>query len=204
MYQYQIEARATGYFMDHGAQGVAYLAIVSSGTDMNTIHYFADRHKIEPNQLVVLDFAASLDHMTMDITRTFNISGKFTPEQAKWYAVELEAQKTTIALLTPGHTYDEASDAGKAIYEKAGIGDQWRGFPGHFVGLATHDVMRPTGPVKPGQVVTVEPFIDLPDKQMHYRVEDTILITSGAPENLSAAIPEEADEVEKLVGSGKD
>jgi len=204
MYQYQIEARATGYFMDHGAQGVAYLAIVSSGTDINTIHYFADRHKIEPNQLVVLDFAASLDHMTMDITRTFNISGKFTPEQAKWYAVELEAQKTTIALLTPGHTYDEASDAGKAIYAKAGIGDQWRGFPGHFVGLATHDVMRPTGPVKPGQVVTVEPFIDLPDKQMHYRVEDTILITSGAPENLSAAIPKEMDEVEKLVGSAKD
>jgi Xaa-Pro aminopeptidase len=89
---------------------------VSSGTDINTIHYFADRHKIEANQLVVLDFAASLDHMTMDITRTFNISGKFTPEQAKWYAVELEAQKTTVALLTPGHTYEEASDAGKAIY----------------------------------------------------------------------------------------
>lgn len=204
MYQYQIEARATGYFMDHGAQGVAYLAIVSSGTDINTIHYFADRHKIEPNQLVVLDFAASLDHMTMDITRTFNISGKFTPEQAKWYAVELEAQAATIALLTPGHTYEEASAAGKGVYDKAGVGDQWRGFPGHFVGLATHDVMRPTGPVKPGQVVTVEPFIDLPDKQMHYRVEDTILITSGSPENLSAAIPKEMDEVEKLVGSARD
>jgi Xaa-Pro aminopeptidase len=204
MYQYQIEARATGYFMDHGAQGVAYLAIVSSGSDINVIHYFSDRHKIEPNQLVVFDFAASLDHMTMDITRTFNISGKFTPDQAKWYAVELEAQKTTVALLTPGHTYEEASAAGKAIYDKAGVGDQWRGFPGHFVGLATHDVMRPTGPVKLGQVVTVEPFIDLPDKQMHYRVEDTILITDGAPENLSAAIPKELDEVEKLVGSAKD
>ena len=204
MYQYQIEARATGYFMDHGAQGVAYLAIVSSGTDINTIHYFADRHKIEANQLVVLDFAASLDHMTMDITRTFNISGKFTPDQAKWYAVELEAQKTTVALLTPGHTYEEASAAGKAIYDKAGVGDQWRGFPGHFVGLATHDVMRPTGPVKAGQVVTVEPFIDLPDKQMHYRVEDTILVTDGAPENLSAAIPKELADVEKLVGSAKD
>jgi len=35
-------------------------------------------------------------------------------------------------------------------------------------------------------------------------VEDTILITNGAPENLSAAIPKEADEVEKLVGSAKD
>ncbi|HTR25288.1 MAG TPA: Xaa-Pro peptidase family protein [Terriglobales bacterium] len=204
MYQYQIQARAEGYFKDHGAQGLAYLAIVSSGSDINTIHYFADRHKIEANQLVVFDFAASLDHMTMDITRTFNISGKFTPEQAKWYAVELEAQKTTVALLTPGHTYEEASAAGKAIYDKAGVGDQWRGFPGHFVGLATHDVMRPTGPVKAGQVVTVEPFIDLPDKQMHYRVEDTILITNGAPENLTAAIPKEMDEVEKLVGSARD
>jgi Xaa-Pro aminopeptidase len=38
---------------------------------------------------------------------------------------------------------------------------------------------------------------------MHYRVEDTILITSGAPENLSTAIPKEADEVEKLVGSAR-
>ena len=203
MYQYQIEARAFYYMADHGAQGVAYLAIVSSGADINTIHYFSDRHKIEPNELVVLDFGASLDHETMDITRTFNISGKFTPEQAKWYAIDLECQKTVLALLTPGHSYDEASEAGKAIFVKAGIGDQWNGFPGHFVGLATHDVLRPTGPVKPGQVVTIEPYIDFPDKRMHFRVEDTVLITSGAAENLSAAIPKEMADVEKLVGSAK-
>jgi Xaa-Pro aminopeptidase len=203
MYQYQIEARAFYYMADRGAQGVAYLAIVSSGSDINTIHYFSDRHKIEPNELVVLDFGASLDHETMDITRTFNISGKFTPEQAKWYAVDLECQKTVLALLTPGHTYDEAEAAGKAIFEKAGIGSQWYGFPGHFVGLATHDVLRPTGPVKPGQVVTVEPFIDFPDLRMHFRVEDTVLITNGPPEILSAAIPKEMADVEKLVGSAK-
>ena len=203
MYQYQIEARAFYYMADRGAQGVAYLAIVSSGSDINTIHYFSDRHKIEPNELVVLDFGASLDHETMDITRTFNISGKFTPEQAKWYAIDLECQKTVLALLTPGHTYDEAEAAGKAIFEKAGIGSQWYGFPGHFVGLATHDVLRPTGPVKPGQVVTVEPFIDFPDLRMHFRVEDTVLITNGAPEILSAAIPKELTDVEKLVGSAK-
>src|SRR3984893_4408501 len=202
-YQYQIEARAYYYMFDHGAQGAAYLAIVSSGTDINTIHYFADRHKIEANELVVLDFAGSLDHLTMDSTRTFNISGKFTPEQAKWYAIDLECQKTVIALLTPGHTYEEASAAGKAIFDKAGIADQWYGFPGHFVGLATHDVMKVTGPVKAGQVVTVEPYIDFPDQRMHYRVEDTLLITSGAPENLSAAIPKEMADVEKLVGSAK-
>jgi Xaa-Pro aminopeptidase len=203
MFQYQIEARAYAYMYDHGAQGMAYPAIVGSGNDINTWHYFSNRHEIEANGLVVFDFAGSLDQMTMDITRTFNISGKFTPEQAKWYKVDLEAQKAVIAMLTPGHTYEEAAAAGKAVFEKAGVGDQWTGWPGHFVGLATHDVMRATGPVKPGQVVTVEPIVEFPDKHEHYRVEDTILITNGAPENLSAAVPKELDEVERLVGSAK-
>jgi Xaa-Pro aminopeptidase len=203
MYQYQIEARANFYFYDHGAQGVAYPAIVGSGNDINTWHYFSNRHKIEPNELVVFDYAGSLDHMTMDITRTFNISGKFTPEQAKWYAVDLECQKAVIALLTPGHTYEEAAAAGKAVFDRAGVGDQWYGWPGHFVGLAIHEVKGATGPVKPGQVVTVEPIVEFPDKRVHFRVEDTILITTGAPEILSAAVPKELDEVEKLVGSAK-
>ena len=201
MFQYQIEALAYYEMFDKGAQGAAYPAIVSSGNDVNVIHYFADRHQIAANDLVVFDFAGSLDHLTMDITRTFNISGKFTPEQAKWYAVDLDAQKATLAMLSAGHTYEEASDAGKAVFEKAGIGDQWKGFPGHFVGLATHDVGATRGPVKAGQVVTVEPYIDFPDKHMHFRVEDTVLITDGAPENLSAAIPKERADVEALVGS---
>lgn len=201
MFQYQVEARATYYFSDHGAQGIAYPAIVGSGNDINTWHYFSDRHQIEPNELVVFDYGASLDHETMDITRTFNVSGKFTPEQAKWYTVDLNAQKAVIAMLTPQHTYEEAADAGKAIFAAAGIAEQWRGFPGHFVGFATHDVLRPQGAIKPGQVVTVEPIVEFPDKHQHYRVEDTILITNGAPENLSADIPKELAEVEKLVGS---
>jgi Xaa-Pro aminopeptidase len=139
----------------------------------------------------------------MDITRTFNINGKFTPEQAKWYAVDLASQKATIALLTPGHTYEEAEAAGKAVFEAAGIGAQWYGFPGHFVGLATHDVKHASGPIKPGQVITVEPIIEFPEKHEHYRVEDTILITDGPPEILSAGIPKEIDQVEKLVGSAQ-
>lgn len=203
MYEYQIEARAAYVFRNGGAQGWAYPAIVGTGSNINTWHYFSDRNQIQPNQLVVLDFAADLDHMTMDITRTFNISGKFTPEQAKWYAVDLESQKASIAMLKPGNTYEQAADAGKAVFEKNGIEKQWYGFPGHFVGLATHDVFRPTGPIKAGQVVTVEPIVEFADKQMHFRVEDTILITDSGPEILSSGVPKEMADVEKLVGSAK-
>jgi Xaa-Pro aminopeptidase len=201
MYEYQIEARADFVFRNGGAQGWAYPAIVSSAEHINTWHYFNDRRQIQPNELVVFDFAADLDHMAMDITRTFNISGKFTPEQAKWYAVDLEAQKASIAMLRPGNTYEQVADAGKAVFEKNGIGAQWYGFPGHFVGLATHDVMHATGPVKTGQVVTIEPIVEFPDKQMHFRVEDTVLVTENGPEILSSAVPKEMGEVEKLVGS---
>jgi Xaa-Pro aminopeptidase len=203
MYEYQIEARADYVFRNGGASGWAYPAIVSSGENINTWHYFNDRRQIQANELVVFDFAADLDHMAMDITRTFNISGKFTPEQAKWYAVDLECQKAVIAVLKPGNSYEQASDAGKAVLDKYGEGQQWYGFPGHFVGLATHDVLRPRGPIKAGQVVTVEPIVEFPDKRMHFRVEDTVLITENGPEILSSAVAKEMAEVERLVGSAK-
>ena len=203
MFEYQIEAQADYVFRNAGAQGWAYPAIVSSAENINTWHYFSDRRQIQPNELVVFDFAADLDHETMDITRTFNISGKFSAEQAKWYEVDLESQKATIAMLRPGNTYEQAADAGKAVYEKNGIAKQWLGFPGHFVGLATHDVLRPTGPVKAGQVVTVEPIVEFPEKQMHFRVEDTVLVTDNGPEILSSGVPKETADVEKLVGSAK-
>ena len=203
VYEYQIEARADYVFRDRGAQGWAYPAIVSSAGNINTWHYFNDRRQIQANELVVFDFAADLDHMTMDITRTFNSSGKFTSEQAKWYAIDLESQKAVIAMLKPGNTYEQASEAGKAVFEKSGEGRQWLGFPGHFVGLATHDVLLPRGPIKAGQVVTVEPILEFRDQQMHFRVEDTILITDHGPEILSDGVPKEATDVEKLVGSEK-
>jgi Xaa-Pro aminopeptidase len=203
MFEYQIEARADYVFRNGGADGWAYPAIVSSGENINTWHYFNDRRQIQPNELVVFDFAADLDHMTMDITRTFNISGKFTREEAKWYAADLECQKAVIALLKPGNTYDQASDAGKAVLDKYGEAKQWRGFPGHFVGLAVHDVLSPKGSIKPGQVVTVEPIVEFPDKHMHFRVEDTVLITENGPEILSSGVPSTMVEVEKLVGSAK-
>jgi Xaa-Pro aminopeptidase len=203
MFEYQIEARADYVFRNGGAEGWAYPAIVSSGENINTWHYFNDRRQIQPNELVVFDFAADLDHMTMDITRTFNINGKFTPEQAKWYAVDLECQNAVIALLKAGNTYDQASEAGKAVLDKYGEAKQWYGFPGHFVGLATHDVLLPKGPIKPGQVVTVEPIVEFPDKHLHFRVEDTVLITENGPEILSSGVPSAMVDVEKLVGSAK-
>ncbi len=209
MYEYEIEAEAYYWYYKNGAQGMAYPAIVGTGPNVNTWHYFQNRRKTEANDLVVFDFAGDMDHLAMDITRTFNISGKFTPEQAKWYAVDLEAQKAIIDMLKPGNTYEQAAEAGKKVYEKYGIGDHWYNGFGHFVGEATHDVATPGtgpglgGPIKVGHVVTVEPIVEFPEKHIHIRVEDTILVTERGPENLTSGVPKEMADVEKLVGSEK-
>jgi Xaa-Pro aminopeptidase len=203
MMQYEVEAEAAYVFAKNGAEGWAYPAIVGSGKNANTWHYFSNRNAINPGEVVVFDFSPSLNMMTMDITRTFAIDGKFTPEQAKWYSADLEAQKAVIELLRPGNTYEQAAEAGRKVFEKYGVLDQWwGGIPGHWVGLATHDVGgRATGPIKVGQVLTVEPIIEIFDKHWHFRVEDTILISDKGPEILSADVPKEIGDVEKLVGS---
>ena len=61
--------------------------------------------------------------------------------------------------------------------------------------------MLPKGPILAGQVVTVEPIVEFPDKHWHFRVEDTILITPNGHEVLSSSVPKEIGDVEKLVGT---
>lgn len=201
IYEYQLEAEAEYAFHSAGAQGLANPAIASSGPNVNTWHYFEDRRQTEPNDLVVLDYAADLDHMAMDITRTFNVSGRFTDEQARWYTVELAAQKAIIETLRPGNTYEQAYAAGKIIFDKAGVQQKLLPFPGHFLGLAQHDPLHPTGIIRAGQVLTVEPILDFPDKHLLFRIEDTVLITEKGPEVLSAGVPKELEAIEDLVGS---
>ena len=61
--------------------------------------------------------------------------------------------------------------------------------------------------MKPGNIITVEPGIYIPegsdcDKKwwnIGIRIEDDLLITEGAPKNLSESIPRNADEIEKLM-----
>jgi Xaa-Pro aminopeptidase len=208
--QYEVEAAASYVFAQGGAEGWAYPAIVGSGRTANTWHYFSNRDRINAGEVVVFDFSPDHHQMTMDITRTFPIDGKFTPEQAKWYQCDLDTQKAIIDMLKPGNTYEQAAAAGYKVYERCGVAEQYPGgkdsprIGGHWVGLATHDVGGPlAGPIKPGQVLTVEPIIEFPDKHIHFRVEDTILITENGHEVLSADVPKEMADIEKLVNSAK-
>ena len=53
--------------------------------------------------------------------------------------------------------------------------------------------------MEPGQLFTIEPAMTIPDEHLGIRLEDVILITSTGYENLSAFVPVEIAEIEKLM-----
>ena len=181
----------------------AYPAIVGSGPNVNTWHYNKNDRVLENGDLIVVDYGASLGYQTMDITRTWPVSGKFDELQERAYRADLEAQKAIIAAMRPGATRAQTREICRKIFEKWGFGDQRPGSADHFVGLSVHDVGDPNEPFRPGMVIAVEPIIEIKEKRIHIRIEDTVLITEGEPEILSKDVPKELEELLTLIATGR-
>jgi Xaa-Pro aminopeptidase len=198
-YEYELEAEATYHLLKNGVQGNGYPAIVGTGANVNVWHYQNSGRQMQAGDLVVMDYGGSLDYQVVDITRTWPVSGQFDELQLKAYRCALETQKAIIAAMKPGATRLQTRDIAKAIYEKYGFTNQPPTGAGHFVGMSVHDVGNPREPFRPGMVIAVEPIIEIPEKQLHIRIEDTVLVTDNEPLILSASVPKEVDEVLALI-----
>jgi Xaa-Pro aminopeptidase len=198
-YEYELEAEATYHLLKNGVQGNGYPAIVGTGANVNVWHYQNSGRQMQAGDLVVMDYGGSLDYQVVDITRTWPVSGQFDELQLKAYRCALETQKAIIAAMKPGATRLQTRDIAKAIYEKYGFANQPPTGAGHFVGMSVHDVGNPREPFRPGMVIAVEPIIEIPEKQLHIRIEDTVLVTDNEPLILSASVPKEVDEVLALI-----
>jgi Xaa-Pro aminopeptidase len=153
---------------------------------------------MKAGELVVMDYAGSLDYLTVDITRTWPVSGRFTDAQLKAYRTTLEAQKAIIAAIKPGVTRATVQKIAADIFRQQGFDPRYA-YVGHYVGLSVHDVGDWSLAFEAGMVMAIEPIIDLPDQQMHVRVEDTILVTPTGAEVLSTGLPKEVDELLALI-----
>jgi len=197
-FEYELEAEATHWLLKHGMQGAAYPAIVGSGPMGNRWHYEDNGRRLNAGELVVMDYAGSLDHLTVDITRTWPVSGRFTDAQLKAYETTLEAQKAIIAVIRPGVTRDVVRKIAEDIFRKDGFDPRYA-YVGHYVGLSVHDVGDWSLPFEAGMVMAIEPIIDIPEQQLHIRVEDTILVTRNGAEILSTGLPKEVEPLLALI-----
>jgi len=181
-FEYQLEGTIARTFAEHGARFPAYNSIVGSGANACVLHYVENRDKLRDGDLVLIDAGCEYEGYAADITRTFPVSGKFSPEQRALYDVVLKAQLAAIKKVKPGNTWNQPHDATVRVITRGLIdlgllkGDEkelikegaYRDFymhtAGHWLGMDVHDVgdYRIDGKwrqLEPGMVLTIEPGI---------------------------------------------
>ncbi|WJZ02793.1 aminopeptidase P family protein [Corynebacterium freiburgense] len=167
-----------------GAERPSFDTIVASGSNSAKPHHGAGDRKLVPGDLVTLDFGAHDRGFNSDMTRTV-IMDHTTDFTAEIYNIVLEAQLAGVAAATPGTSLVDIDRACRDIIETAGYGEYFVHSTGHGIGLDVHEApwaaKTGKGELKPGMTLTIEPGIYVPGKG-GVRIEDTLIITSGAPE----------------------
>ena len=203
MYEYEIEAAARFVYTKRGARGDAFRPIVASGPNTIILHYSANNRRMMDGDIVYMDYGSDYEYYTSDVTRTWPVSGRFTPEEEKMYRCILEARDAVIAAMMPGVTINQLKDVAEGVYKKHGFGKEFQAlgrYIGHTIGISTHDVDPDrTRPLVAGVVYNVEPLLEIPEKKIHMRLEDTVLITPGGAINMTAGAPAGLDEIYALI-----
>lgn len=204
MYEYEIEAAARFVYTKSGARGDAFRPIVASGPNTIILHYSANNRQMTDGDVVYIDYGADYEYYTSDITRTWPVSGRFTTEQEKMYRCILEARDFVIAAMKPGVTINQLKDVADGVYKKHGFGKEFQAvgrYVGHTIGISVHDVDPHDNnrPLEAGVVFNVEPLLEFPDKKIHMRLEDTVLITPTGAINMTAGAPAGLDEIYALI-----
>ena len=229
LYEYEVEAEFRHEFRRNNAW-VSYSPIVGSGKNSCTLHYVDNDAVLEDGDLVLIDAGCELDYYASDLTRTFPVNGRFSPEQRAVYEIVLEAQQAAIAKTVKGNHWNEPHDAAVAVITRGlkdlGLLDgsvkqlirdgAYREFymhrTGHWIGIDVHDV----GDYKVGEewrllengmVTTVEPGVYIngngPKAFRHtgIRIEDDVAVTNNGPDILSKGLPSDPDDIEALMQS---
>jgi Xaa-Pro aminopeptidase len=127
---------------------------------------------MKAGELLLVDAAANYQGLTGDITRTYPVSGRFSPAEREIYQIVLAAQEAGIAAARAGN---HASDIQKACDEvlRAGLvklglvteatGAQFKIWAthgvSHWIGMDVHDVGPRGAPLQAGMAFTIEPGI---------------------------------------------
>lgn len=167
---------------EHGGQGLAFPIIVAAGPNSAKPHAVPSDYRLQNGDFVTLDFGAKYMNYCGDCTRTF-IIGQPKPEQLAAYQLVKQAQELALEQIKPGMTAGQADKLARDVIVQGGLGEYFSHSLGHGVGLNIHEAptLRAGSDVvlQPGQIVTVEPGVYLPEAGFGLRIEDSCMVTEN-------------------------
>jgi Xaa-Pro aminopeptidase len=196
--EYEVEAALEYEFRRNGAERPGFPSIVGSGPFSTILHYDKNDRRMQAPDVVVVDIGAEYSGYSADVTRTYPVSGKFSPRQREIYQIVLDAQKAAIAKIKPGVRISDLHQAAMGYIRSKGYEKNFIHGTSHHIGLEVHDVGSTARPLEPNMVITVEPGIYIPEEEIGVRIEDDVLVTPTGYRVLSA-FPKEIAEIEALV-----
>lgn len=186
MNEFEIQALLEYTFRRYGGDRPAYASIVGSGPNSTVLHYNRDDRYMKAGDVLLIDAAASFGGYAADITRTFPVSGRFTPEQREVYQIVRDAQAAAERTAKPGASWRDVSRAASVVIAEGlarlgliesvtatyscGSAQNHRQCPqaslyymhglGHGIGLAVHDPdQKDRQGIAVGSAYSIEPGI---------------------------------------------
>ncbi|MFN2480004.1 MAG: aminopeptidase P family protein [Pyrinomonadaceae bacterium] len=171
-WEYEGEAEIDYTFKRRHADNWGYPSIVGCGVSATTLHYQESQARVAAGDLILMDVGAEYLHYSADVTRTFPVSGRFSPAQAEIYNAVFAASEAAMRAAKPGATISEVHNAAlESIRDsllRLGLvtdrnSSQYRLFfmhgTSHWLGMNVHDLGAGARKFEPGMVFTIEPGI---------------------------------------------
>jgi Xaa-Pro aminopeptidase len=168
-FEYQVKAAIEAVHYGRGASP-GYPSIVGSGPNATILHYPEGGREMQAGDLLLVDAGSSFEYLTVDVTRTYPVSGTFSTNQREIYDIVLQAQLAGIRAAKPGASLQDVHratvDVIKAGLLKLGLitdtgGDQYRTWythgASHYIGIDVHDTGESSRPLESGMAFTIEP-----------------------------------------------
>lgn len=175
-----------------GSSRVAFPTIVVSGPENGASpHGVPTERKIQQGDFITIDFGATYQNYTSDITRTIAV-GKVSDEMMKIYNTTLKAKRECVEMLKPGESTNKIHKHAESVIKEIGY-ELVHGL-GHGIGLENHELPKLTSStdylLQENDIHTIEPGIYVPGI-CGVRIEDDYLITKDGYECLTPNITNE-------------
>lgn len=170
-----------------GSERDPFEPIVASGARSALPHGVSSRKTLEPGDLVIVDFGATVNGYAADFTRTL-VVGEPGPKQREMAALVREALAVAEERVRPGMRGKELDQVARDFLTERGYGAFFQHSLGHGLGLEVHGLPRigerSNDVLQVGNVITLEPGVYLPEIG-GVRIEDDFVITEAGVENLT-------------------